>query len=57
MEDYKIDLKCCNCKAPCWSVKIPQGMTIEEFGVDHKITCSRCGCPVIKIKEKKGKEI
>lgn len=51
-EKYNIDLKCANCRAPVWNVKIPLGMSIEEFGEKENKICQRCGCQVIKVKEK-----
>lgn len=52
---YTIDLKCQNCKKWHW-IKIPLGVSIEQFGEDENKTCGYCGCQVIKVKEIKEKE-
>lgn len=52
-EFYRVDLRCCNCKKINWNVKIPVGTTVEEFGREKKELCEKCGCHIIKVKEKK----
>jgi|TARA_Y100000310_G_scaffold191314_1_gene191286 hypothetical protein len=52
-ETYRVDLKCYNCKKSNWGIEIPIGTSIVEFGEQKNKTCERCGCNVIKIKEKK----
>lgn len=52
-ETYKLDLKCTNCKRMIWNLEIPKGMSVEEFGEQENKICLHCGCPIIKVKEKK----
>lgn len=52
-EYYFVDLKCHNCKKLCYNIKIPFGTSIEDFGETENLKCSKCDCPIIKVKEKK----
>lgn len=53
-EIYMVEVKCQNCKRPKW-LRIPLGTKLQEFGEDKNPICQSCGCPVIKLKEKKEK--
>ncbi len=51
-ETYTPPLRCNNCKRACW-LKIPIGISIEEYGEKESPYCEYCKCPIIKIKDKK----
>ena len=52
-QEYSVNLKCCNCKKQNWNIKIPIGTTVAEFGEQENKICDRCGCSIIKVREKK----
>jgi len=53
MEKYRLDLKCRNCGKNNFNVEIPMGTTIEEHGEKENPLCDRCGCSIIRQKQKK----
>ena len=55
-ETYRVDLKCNNCKRQTWNLKVPMGMSVEEFGEENNPKCDHCNCLLIKVKEKKKEE-
>ena len=52
-EEYQVDVVCYNCKKKNFNVKIPKGMTIEEFGKEKNVICRNCGCNAIRVKNEK----
>lgn len=52
-KNYRIDIKCQNCKRMSWNLKIPIGTTVEEFAEKNNKKCEYCHCYIIKVKEKK----